>query len=152
MSDSSVVNQIAENFRFYGDMRFKQLTLFMAAMTAASAGVIQSPAYRWWIALGALYFTGVMWVVEVRATLNAIAAHNAIPEVFPEQKKFWPGLASSFAVLSLHIACFALWLSCVRAWGSGRVCFYIGSAVGLGLTWFSIVNYKKEKRFWFGPR
>src|ERR1035441_7756478 len=104
-------------------MRFKQLTLFMAAMSAAGAGVMQFPISRWWIALGALFVTAVMWVVEVRATLNGIAAHNAVPELFPSRKMFWPWLNSSWAVLSLHIAFYALWLAWLawfRWWCSSR--------------------------------
>jgi hypothetical protein len=145
--------QIAENFRFYGDMRFKQLTLFMAAMTAVVAGVMQFPCNRWWLALGGLFVTAVMWVVEVRATLNAIVAHNAIPEAFPQQQdKFWPWLNSSWSVLLLHIACYGLWLWCVRAWCSSRVLFYVGALAGLMLFVFSVVNYWQQRKFWLGPR
>ena len=83
MNDDTRLSQLAENHRFFGDMRFKQLTLFMAAMTTAAAGVMQFPGHRWWIALSALFVTAVMWVIEVRAALNGIAAHKAIPELFP---------------------------------------------------------------------
>jgi hypothetical protein len=68
MNHDTRLSQLAENYRFFGDTRFKQLTLFVAAMSAAGAGVAQYPGIRWWIALGALFVTGVMWVAEVRAT------------------------------------------------------------------------------------
>jgi hypothetical protein len=60
MNDDTRLSQLAENHRFFGDMRFKQLTLFMAAMSAAGAGVMQFTGSRWWIALGALFVTGVI--------------------------------------------------------------------------------------------
>jgi hypothetical protein len=152
MDNDVVTTQIAENFRFYGDMRFKQLSLFMAAMTAAAAGVVQYPPSRWWVALGKLYVAAVMWVVETRATLNAIAAHDAIPEVFPQRKKFWPLLNSSWAVLSLHIAFYALWLLCIRAWAPNCKSFYVGLVGGITLLVFSGRNYWRHRRFWLGPR
>lgn len=149
MNNDTAQAQMAENFRFYGDMRFKQLSLFMAAMTAAGAGVIQATGNRWHIALAALCVTAVMWVVEVRATLNAIAAHDAIPEVFPAQKiRFWPWLNSSWAVLFLHVACYALWLRCVWVWGAGRGPSYTGALVGLTLFVFSVISYGKNRKFW----
>jgi hypothetical protein len=149
MNDDTRLSQLAENFRFFGDMRFKQLTLFMAAMSAAGAGVMQFPLSRWWIALGALFVTAVMWVVEVRGTLNGIAAHNAVPELFPSRKIFWPWINSSWAVLSLHIGFYVLWLVCIRAWGpSACVSFCIGILVGLVLSVFSIVNYCYQRSFW----
>ena len=127
MNDDTRVSQLAEYHRFYGDTRFKQLTLFTAAMSAAGAGVMQYPVIRWWIALGALFVTGVMWVVEVRATLGGIAARNAIPELFPPSHKikiFWREINSSYAVLLLHIAFYVLWLECIRAWGPSA-CFLL---------------------------
>lgn len=152
MNDDTIKSQIAENFRFYGDMRFKQLTLFMAAMTAAAAGVLQPSQIRWWIALGALYVAAVMWIVEVRSTLTAIAAHDAIPELSTRPDTFWPLLNSSLAVLSLHIAGYVLWLLCVRAWWHSRVPFYIGEAIGVGLLVYSGVNYWRHRYFWLARK
>ncbi len=130
MTEDALKAQIAESLRFYGDMRFKQLTLFMAAMTAAGAGVMQFSLGRWWIALAALFVTAVMWVVEVRATLNAIAAHDTIPEVFPKRSAmFWLWLNSSWAVLLLHMACYVVWLYCVGSWALRGASFYIGGGL-----------------------
>jgi hypothetical protein len=123
----------------------------MAAMSAAGAGIMQFPANRWWISLGALFVTAVMWVVEVRGTLNGIAAHNEIKKLFPHRKIFWRWINSSWAVLSLHIGFYALWLVCIRAWGpSARFSFCIGIVIGLALSLFSIVNYYGQRSFWLG--
>lgn len=70
MNDDARLSQLAENMRFYGDMRFKQLTLFMAAMTAVAGGITEASQYRWWIALAGMCIAAVMWVMEVRSTIN----------------------------------------------------------------------------------
>lgn len=141
-----------EYYRFYGDMRFKQLTLFMAAMSAAGAGVMQFSGSRWWIALGALFVTGVMWVIEVRATLAAIAAHDEMTKLFGSRKIFWRWINSSFAVLLLHVGFYALWLRCIRVWGpSACFSFCTGTLAGLVLFIFSMVNYYRQRNFWFPP-
>ena len=148
MNDDTKLTQLAENHRFYGDMRFKQLTLFMAAMTTAGAGVIQFPGNRWWIALGALFVAAVMWVIEVRAVLNGIAARKAIPEQFPSRPTFWPWINASWVVLLLHVACYAVWLWCIRIWCPTCCSFYIGVFVGIMLLIFSVVNYGRQSDFW----
>ncbi len=154
MSDAAL-SQLAENHRFYGDMRFKQLTLFMAAMTAAAAGVIQAPNTRWWIAISALFVTAVMWVIEVRASLNGIVAREAIPQLFPRTREwFWPWINTTWAVLSLHVGFYILWLACIRIWRTPDVpalrdvTFWIAVTIGSMLLIFSIVNYWRNRTFW----
>jgi hypothetical protein len=146
--DDVRLSQLAETYRFYGDMRFKQLTLFMAAMTAAIGGVRQFPEDRWWIGLAGLLFTAVMWIMEVRSTVNAIETHDAVRELFPRQRKFWPLLNASYAVLLLHIAFYVFWLLRIRAWCPECISFYIGTAIGLVLLVFSSVNYWRHRGFW----
>jgi hypothetical protein len=151
--DQGTLSQLAENYRFYGDMRFKQLTLFMAAMSAAIGGVIQSPDNRWSVGLAALFVTAVMWTMEVRSTVNAIANHDALrkeqPSFFPNVNRFWPWLNASFAVLSLHIAFYGFWLSRIRVWCPVcSISFWIGVIVGLMLVIFSVGNYWRNRQFW----
>ena len=148
--DDVKLSELAETHRFYGDMRFKQLTLFMAAMSAAIGGVHEFPNERWWLAVAGLFFTGVMWIMEVRSTAYSIGLHSAAPELLPRQKFFWPLLNSSFAVLSLHVAFYLFWLSRIHAWGPTCISFSIGAAVGLMLLVFSIGNYYRRRHFWFG--
>lgn len=149
MNDDTRLSQVAENHRFFGDMRFKQLTLFMAAMTAAGAGVMQFPGNRWWIAFGALFVSAVMWVIEVGAALSGIASREAIPELFPPRPRFWPWINASWAVLALHVACYATWLWCIRIW-CPTCCFsfYVGVLVGIMLCIYSVVNYWRQRDFW----
>jgi len=143
MNEETRLSQLAENMRFYGDMRFKQLTLFMAAMTAVAGGVVESSQYRWWIALGGLCITAVMWVMEIRSTINFDAVHKCAPELWPRaQSKLFRWLTASLAVLLLYIAFYAFWLSCMRKWCPACcIPFYSGLTIGFALLLFSIANY-----------
>ena len=129
-------------------MRFKQLTLFMAAMAAAVGGIGQYAQYRWWIALGALFITAVMWVMEVRSTLNFWAVHKVGPHLWiPAHSKLFPWLTATLVVLILHVAFYAFWLGVLRTWGpSACITFCLGLVVGLALLVFSIVNYSHVSR------
>jgi len=139
--------QLAENMRFYGDMRFKQLTLFMAAMTAVTGGIGQYPRYRWWIALAGVCITAAMWVMEVRSTLNFVAAHNEVPQLWVRStSKPFPWLTATSVVLLLHIGFYAFWLGCVKVWGQhAHISFWVGVIVGVMLLVFSIGNYWPHK-------
>lgn len=71
LAEDLLLTQFAENIRFYSDMRFKQLTLLMAGMTAAGAafGSSQYAEHHGTIAIAAALFTAVMWIMENRSTL-----------------------------------------------------------------------------------
>ena len=150
--DKETVSQLMQHLRFYGDMRFKQLTLFMAAMTAVSSGVLQYPQNRWWIALAGLCITSVMWVMETRSTLYALAAHNAIPaDLLPRPNvKCFRWLGASLVVLLLHLGFYSFWLVCIRIWCPTCISFCIGLIVGIGLLSYSTVNYWFGRKFWLG--
>ena len=143
MNDETRLSQLAENMRFYGDMRFKQLTLFMAAMTAVGGGVVGSSQYRWWIALGGLCITAVMWVMEIRSTINFNAVHKCAPELWPRaQSKLFRLLTASHAVLLLYVGFYAFWLYSMRKWCPACcVSFYSELIVGFALLLFSVANY-----------
>ena len=95
--------QFSENMRFYGDMRFKQLTLLMAAMTAAGAGVAQYPQLSGPIAAAAAVFRAVMWVMEIRSTLYWVAFKEKVPTLWPSAKvTLWKQLNATNVVLFLH--------------------------------------------------
>jgi len=142
MNEDTKLSQLAENMRFFADMRFKQLTVFMAAMTAVAAGVSQSNQYRWWIALGGLWITGVIWVMEIRSTINFIENYEKAKELWPRaDSKLFPWLTASHAVLLLYAGFYAFWLCCIKKWGAAcGVSFYIGLIVGVALLLFSMAN------------
>jgi hypothetical protein len=142
MNEETKLSQLAENMRFFADMRFKQLTLFMAAMTAVAAGIINPNQYRWWIALGGLWITAVIWVMEIRSTINFIKNYNQATELWPRAKsKGCRFVTSSHAVLGLYGGFYATWLLCIKKWGPACcVSFYVGLIVGFALFLFSIAN------------
>ena len=147
--DNIASSQTAENLRFYGDMRFKQLTLFMAAMTAIAGGILQNQWARSWIALAGLCFTGVMWVMEVRSTLYAIAASVPSPHSWPSPRpKLFPWLTASFVVLLLYVGFYMAWLVCLKRWCPTCTTFCVGLVVGAVLLVFSVVNYWAVRAFW----
>jgi hypothetical protein len=147
--------QVAENQRFYGDLRFKQLTLLMGGMTALGAGVAQYPALKVPLAISGALFTRVMWVMEVRSTLFHIAIVVEAPELYP------PRLASLFSWVNttsslffLHLASYALWALCAVRWSGNYWVEALGLGLGAFLVAFSLGNYwAVRKHVWAGqPR
>jgi hypothetical protein len=142
MDSDAIKIQIAENMRFFADMRFKQLTLFVAAMTAVAGGIVVSMPYRWWIALGGLCITAVMWLMEIRSTINFVTNYNYAPELWPRKKpKLIGWLTASHDVAFLYAGSYLWWLICVKRWGP-TFCFsfYIGSLAGAVLLYFFYRN------------
>jgi len=80
-------NFYVENMRFYGNMRFKQLTLLMAGMTVAGAAVVQHPAARTLVPLVAMGFTALLWIMEVRSSLHWVANRENAPRLWPLDAK-----------------------------------------------------------------
>ena len=140
-------SQLAENVRFYGEMRFKQLTLFMAAMTAVAGGIAQFPQNRWWIALAGIYVTAVMWVMEVRSSLYGFAALKAAGKLWPSpEPKLFPWLTATLVVSFLYIGFYAFWLACVRLWCRTCASFYLGLVIDVALVAYITVNYWHHRR------
>jgi hypothetical protein len=94
MTDENRESQFASNFRFYVELRFKQLALFLSAMTAAGVGVAQFPMERWWVAVAAL-------MVTVAPNLRAGSRAHARPalEVRPLRgRRTWMTIRSGFGL------------------------------------------------------
>jgi len=150
--DQARLAQLAENLRFYGDLRFKQLTLLMGGMTALGAGVAQYSALRVPLAVSGALFTSVMWVMEVRSTLFYIAIVVEAPELYP------PRLASLFSWVNttsspffLHLAFYAFWVWCAVRWSENYWVEALGVGLGSFLVVFSLGNYwAVRKHVWAG--
>jgi hypothetical protein len=146
--------QLAENQRFYGDLRFKQLTLLMGGMTAVGAGVAQYPAFKVPLAVSGALFTSVMWVMEVRSTLFYVAIIVEAPELYP------PRLASLFSWVNttsslffLHLAFYAFWVWCAVRWSGNYWVEALGVGLGVFLVVFSLGNYwAVREHVWAGQR
>lgn len=154
MNEEARRNQLAENMRFYGDMRFKQLTLLIGAMTLVGAGVAQYPNVpvvatldaRSLLAMAGMLFAGVMWLMEVRSTVNFVAAREQAPDLWP----FWSPerfgwlnevLNATNAVLVLHVIFYWFWFWCAAMWQESWALLTAGSIGGGLLLAFSGVNY-----------
>ena len=73
--------QIAQNMRYYGEMRFKQLTLLLAWFTVVGAVIflknkqIENLSFSIEIVLAnaSLLICSVLWIMEIRSTIYWVA-------------------------------------------------------------------------------
>jgi hypothetical protein len=150
-SDPSVRDQLAQNIRLYADLRFKQLTLFMAVQTLAGAGVAQfgsrvvagSIAVNTALACFAMLATFVTSVMEVRAVLYWTANVGAAPEIMPTPSKtVFSWLNATNAVLVLYVVIYGFWLYCAFLWHLYTVVWLLFLLLGLLLVTFVLVVYR----------
>ncbi len=146
-----VRTQIGENLRFYGDMRFKQLTLLMVWLTLAGAAALEpdtielapSVPVRTVIACISMLFTSVLWVMEVRATLYWSAHRARAAEVCPRpETRFCKLITATNVVVLLYAGVYALWLWLGFAWGLSLGCAVAFAFLWLTLMVFSVANYR----------
>ena len=136
------IAQFAETLRFYGDMRFKQLTLFIGAMTAAGAGVAQFWNLRVLIAIAGMALTAVMWTMEVRSTLHWRALWEKYPDLWPAPKMGRFGwLSATNVVLFLYLSFYVFWLCGAVRWKPSLLLILPGAAIGILLVIFSVTSY-----------
>lgn len=142
--------QIAENMRFYGDMRFKQLTLLMAWLTLAGAGVVQygtavvtgGTTVRQVLALATVLFTSVLWVMEVRSTVFWVANREAAPDLWPRPvRNAFRFVNATNAVLVLNMTVSVFWLWCAYEWHANMVLTVILTVLVAFLFVFSVYHY-----------
>ena len=144
MTDEQInSSELSANMRFYGEMRFKQITLLMAGMTAAGAGAIQFAPERGPIAITAAVFAGVMWVMEVRSTLYWAAFREKVPEDLKPSPEaaFWPWLNATNVVLALHVFFVGFWIWVASTKYSALLTCLPGGIILLALAIFTGKNY-----------
>lgn len=152
MEDESRKTQLVENMRFFGNLRFQQLTLLTAVLTLVGAGIAQfsekqiqiTDAISLRTALGmfALAVTGVIWIMEVRATTHWVAHRELVPDWWPRHRSRGFGwISSTNALLLLLAAIYGFWLYCVWQW-KVQQWIVVGFTVGwVILIVFSVVEY-----------
>jgi len=123
---SSPKDQFSENVRFYSEMRFKQLTLLLAALAIVGVGITQNNVEniigtwngRSLLSLFSILFTAVMWVMEVRATQYWVENRKRVEENFPHPKvhRFLWWLDATNAVLLFYLAIFSFWIFSLSKW------------------------------------
>jgi hypothetical protein len=142
LNDEVRLAQLAENVRWFGDMRFKLLTLLMGGMTALGAGVAQYPALKVPLAVSGALFASVMWVMEVRSTLFAVANLVEAPELFPARvARLFSWVNATGSLLFLHLAFYAFWVWCAARWSGSYWVSALGVGLGVFLVVFSIGDY-----------
>src|SRR5260370_9723500 len=79
------IKQACEDHRFYGDMRFKVLTLFavtmgalLTALLAPRSGATLSDPSKVALSVIGLGLTAVLWTIEVRSTIFAVQSRTVI--------------------------------------------------------------------------
>ena len=145
-NDATARTQIAENLRFFADMRFKQLTLLIAATSAAGYGLAAYSSFRWWMALAAMFFTGCLWLMEVRSTLFSYANMTLAPDLWPVPKPL-PFITTTLAALLIYMGCYIGWVMLVHAWGPETLSWKVGTVFGVALTIYTCVVYKSCRNY-----
>jgi hypothetical protein len=149
--ESEKYKQLADDHRFFSDMRFKQLTLWSGAtallLNAAFSdrSSLSVALHPFVIPFFGLVFTGAFRVMEVRSTLQGIDALEKM-KTYPQWTgentlQHWTFINRTHATLVLYLLSYGLWarqiLSATHQTGA-RV-FVIG--IGLSLIGFTIREY-----------
>jgi hypothetical protein len=125
MTKETKFTQLAENMRFYADMRFKQIGVLTAVLTVAAAGAVQFPStmlagqtsVRTVLASFALLLTAVVWIMEVRSTLFWTAHRDEAADLWPAPPGApFPWLTATNALLVLYASVYGFWLFCAVHW------------------------------------
>ena len=148
--------QLVETARFYGDMRFKQFTLFLAWLSIVGAGIVYGGEYvilceiklKLLLALASIIMTGIFWIMEISSSIYWVANREACKDVWklPSPKsKFIKTInkiiSTTNAMLILFIINYILWIVCAYNWGLNRVVFIVLIFIGLLIFLYSILNY-----------
>jgi hypothetical protein len=151
--------QVCEDFRFYGDMRFKQLTLFSAVTvlllnvtTAANPPLlIAHHSNKTVVGIAGMLFTAVLWIMEVRSTryaLQARAEKDKIERRDPREREW---VTASNAVLFLYAASYFFWFRLLADAGDTTLCRalteIIFGCLALGLCLYAELEIRRFWRF-----
>ena len=146
--------QLGENMRFYGDMRFKQLTLLIAWLTLAGAGVAQygekvlvgSLCVKQGLALSAVIFVGVLWIMEIQASLFWRAHRDQARDLWPRPDNYPFGWVNSTnALFVLHLVLYVFWLYCAFVWSANLALVEILGVIGVFILVVGVYGYAKNR-------
>lgn len=149
MTREELEREWAQNMRFYADARFKQLTLWLAAMTLFVTGLAKAPrdelasgvTIQTVIAVVAPMFTAVMWVLEMRAALYFAAHRSRAAHLWPSASVRWAWIGATNALLLMFAGSYAAWFALGVAVDLHLVWRLIVVAVGIVLLAFASLNY-----------
>ncbi len=160
--------QSCENHRFYGDMRFKQLTLWsvgvgfvLNVLYGKDALGLSSLGRGIWLA-AAFFWTAVIWIMEVRSSVHGVRAirRKSRPEasapIAPitkhgnsetkgrdqELPNKWTLVNATNAVALLYVgSCLAWAIQLYRVWGSRVITVWVVNILFVFLVAFTIREY-----------
>ena len=147
-----IYKQNCEDLRFYGDMRFKQLTLWSVGMgfvlnllSGKESTILTLHQKELWY-LAAFFWTSVIWVMEVRSSVHGVRRMRVKGrqegEVDPEVVNKWTLFNATNVVALLYAASS---LACVvqleRMRGPCAITFWGPTAVLLLLMAFTFREY-----------
>jgi hypothetical protein len=141
--DKEHLNSLSSTMRLYADMRFKQLTLFLAWHTIAGAGIVNYGtdnfvgcfSVRIIIALASIFVIAVIWVMEYSATLFWDRIQKEAPEIWPvPDNRFLKIVNASTVVFTLYTATYLFWRWLSIQWGFNP--WISGLLILIGVTFF----------------
>jgi hypothetical protein len=148
--DDTARKAVADNLRFYADVRFKLFALFLTWILLLSGGLIQlsdKPAFAFvgrLIPVIGIVVTGVFWVLEVRTTLYWRAQRDIYPELWPRPRNnAWSYLNATNAISFLFLFVFVSWLFAAFHLGLHRAILAIFLGILALLITFTIQVYRK---------
>jgi hypothetical protein len=150
------LTRMSETMRLYGDMRFKQLTLFLAWLALAGAGVVYSPndnfigslSLRAIVSIGSMAVTATLWVMEVKSSLYWAAIRDEFPKLWPRPKRvFLPFLSATNMVFVFYCLNYVFWWWCSFRWDINVPILVIFGIIGCLILAFSVTNYWRT--LWF---
>lgn len=147
---AEVYKQACEDLRFYGDMRFKQLTLWSVGMgfvlnvlygKEAAAQLPVRQRGMWFVA--AFFWTAVIWVMEVRSSVHGVHRmefKNRLEKRGSPAK--WTLLNATNSIALLYAGSCLIWaVQLVDSWGTRVVSIYVVAFVFVLLFAFTLREY-----------
>jgi hypothetical protein len=149
--------QACEDYRFYGDMRFKQLTLFSAvtvfllnvATSEKAVPLLSSHSNKALFGIAGMFFTAVFWLMELRSTMYALESRAEKERIEQRSPREWELMTASNVVLFLFAVSYGFWFSVWKDAGAVTSCrsspaiLFIGSAL-----WMFIYSIWRLCQIW----
>lgn len=148
-------DQITENLRFHVDMRFKQLTLFVAFLSLAGAGFIsdtsevefiQNVTLKQLISSFCVLFTTVLLIMEVRSHLYWRKHHEMAKSLWPSPTVKFSFINSTNAVLFLYLSTLIFSCYVTSILFKSNIVSFLVSALAIIFSGYSIYCYWSTRR------
>lgn len=145
--------ELYQNMRFYGEMRFKQLTVFLAWLAIAGTGVasdsgceniLDGASLQLIIGFASMLVTGIIWIMEISSTKHFFAHRDNQDETIK-----WPvaniqlrHLNATNATVLFYALSYFFWFYFTYTLKGNYVLLIIYGIVFLILLIHTVLNYK----------